>query len=81
MRAATAAAVVVGAFAQATIAAPSVQAKNVIYIVPDGYGQASQSMARHLHSLLKNGGDGGAPVIEELAADDLVRGKLSFPFA
>ena len=64
MRAAAAVAAV-GAFAQTALAAspetPSVQAKNVIYIVPDGYGQSSQTMARDLVSLIETGSASNQP--------------------
>lgn len=59
-------AIIAGAFAPAVLAA--IQAKNVIYIVPDGYGQASQTMARDLATLVDHAGD----VTRELAADDMV---------
>lgn len=69
------AAAVVGALAPAVLAAT--QAKNVIYIVPDGYGQASQTMARDFVSLIETGTTHRNPNIFELAADDMVH---SFPF-
>ena len=48
------------------------QAKSFIYIVPDGYGQASQTMARDFVSLQRTGSNASAPIIEELAGDRLV---------
>lgn len=75
MRAAAAVAAV-AALAETAFAAPetpSVQAKNVIYIVPDGYGQSSQTMARDLVSLIETGTTGRNPSIKPLAADELVR--------
>ncbi|KAK7187928.1 alkaline phosphatase [Paraphaeosphaeria sporulosa] len=57
-----------------TWAAP--QAKNFIYIVPDGYGQASQTMARDYVSLQKTGSNASAPIIQELAGDRLVLGTV-----
>lgn len=48
------------------------QARNFIYIVPDGYGQASQTMARDFVSLQRTGSNASAPIIEELAGDRLV---------
>jgi alkaline phosphatase len=59
------------AFIQTAVAV-SVQAKNVIYIVPDGYGPASQNMARDLASLVDSGTTGSNPQIHELPVDDLV---------
>lgn len=53
-------------------AAASVEAKNVIYIVPDGYGPASQNMARDLASLIETGTTASSPKIHELPVDDLV---------
>ncbi|KAL4897621.1 alkaline-phosphatase-like protein [Aspergillus ambiguus] len=56
--------------------AASVEAKNVIYIVPDGYGPASQNMARDLASLIETGTSGANPEIHELAVDDLAIGRV-----
>ncbi|KAL8321769.1 hypothetical protein RB597_007857 [Gaeumannomyces tritici] len=55
-------------------AAPS--AKNFIYVVPDGFGTASQTMARDYVSLLRNGGNPGRPVTFQLPADKLVMGNV-----
>ncbi|KAF2257815.1 alkaline phosphatase [Lojkania enalia] len=52
------------------------QARNFIYIVPDGYGQASQTMARDYISLLRNGENPSAPFSIRLGADDLVIGTV-----
>ncbi|KAF9887629.1 hypothetical protein FE257_009722 [Aspergillus nanangensis] len=57
-------------------AAASVEAKNVIYIVPDGYGPASQNMARDLASLIETGTTGSNPEIHELPVDDLAIGRV-----
>ncbi|KAL2855953.1 alkaline-phosphatase-like protein [Aspergillus pseudoustus] len=54
----------------------SVHAKNVIYIVPDGYGPASQNMARDLASLIETGTTGTNPEIHELPVDDLAIGRV-----
>lgn len=70
MRAAAAVAAV-GALAQTTVAA-SVKAKNVIYVVPDGYGPASQTMARDLASLVETGSTSSNPEINTLPVDELV---------
>jgi alkaline phosphatase len=45
------------------------QARNFIYIVPDGFGPASQTMARDYVSLLQNGENPKAPVSIQLPAD------------
>ncbi|KAH9879728.1 hypothetical protein IAQ61_001547 [Plenodomus lingam] len=52
------------------------QARNFIYIVPDGFGVASQSLARDYASLLRNGEDPMAPVSIQLPADRLVIGSV-----
>jgi alkaline phosphatase len=51
-------------------------ARNFIYIVPDGYGQASQTMARDYVSLLQNGENPKAPVSIQLPADQMVIGNV-----
>ena len=51
-------------------------ARNFIYIVPDGCGQSSQTMARDYVSLLRNGENPKAPVTIQLAADKLVIGTV-----
>lgn len=63
-----------GLLAHSALAAPS--AKNFIYIVPDGFGQASQTMARDYVSLIQNGGNPKAPVSIQLAADKMVIGNV-----
>ncbi|KAH9876721.1 hypothetical protein J1614_003853 [Plenodomus biglobosus] len=52
------------------------QARNFIYIVPDGFGVASQTMARDYVSLLRNGEDPTAPVSIQLPADRLSIGSV-----
>ncbi|KAL0939490.1 alkaline phosphatase [Colletotrichum truncatum] len=66
--------VLVAALAQTALSAPDV--KNFIYIVPDGYGPASQTMARDYVSLIQNGQNPGAPVSIQLAADKMVLGNV-----
>ncbi|KZM27425.1 alkaline phosphatase [Ascochyta rabiei] len=51
-------------------------ARNFIYIVPDGYGPASQTMARDYVSLLQNGENPKAPVSIQLPADQMVIGSV-----
>lgn len=51
-------------------------ARNFIYIVPDGYGPASQTMARDYVSLLQNGENPKAPVSIQLPADQMVIGNV-----
>ena len=66
---------IVGALAQTTIGA-SINAKNFIYVVPDGYGQSSQTMARDLKSLVETGNPANRPgEIKKIAADELVGKK------
>ncbi|KAH9908631.1 alkaline phosphatase [Xylariomycetidae sp. FL2044] len=50
--------------------------KNVIYIVPDGFGPASQTMARDYASLVREGGNASAPASAPLAADTMVLGSV-----
>ncbi|KAL7627353.1 hypothetical protein AAE478_001545 [Parahypoxylon ruwenzoriense] len=52
------------------------EGRSFIYIVPDGFGQASQTMARDYVSLLKNGENPRAPVSIQLAADTMVIGNV-----
>jgi alkaline phosphatase len=61
--------VLVGLFIEVAIA---VSAKNFIYIVPDGYGPASQTLARDYASLLLNGENPKRPVTYQLPVDKLV---------
>jgi alkaline phosphatase len=51
-------------------------ARNFIYIVPDGYGPASQTMARDYVSLLQHGQNPKAPVSIQLPADQMVIGNV-----
>jgi alkaline phosphatase len=52
------------------------QARNFIYIVPDGFGPASQTMARDFVSLIQNGENPKAPVSIQLPADTMVIGNV-----
>ena len=52
------------------------QARNFIYIVPDGFGPASQTMARDYVSLLQHGENPKAPVSMQLPADQMVIGNV-----
>ncbi|KAF1850153.1 alkaline phosphatase [Cucurbitaria berberidis CBS 394.84] len=52
------------------------EARNFIYIVPDGFGIASQSLARDYVSLLQNGENPKAPVSIQLPADEMVIGNV-----
>ena len=54
----------------------AVSAKNFIYIVPDGYGPASQTLARDYASLLLNGENPGRPVTFQLPGDKLIIGNV-----
>ncbi|KAI9158032.1 putative alkaline phosphatase [Paramyrothecium foliicola] len=74
MRATVIAAAAVSAFAQTTSAA--VEAKNVIYVIPDGWGPASQTLARDLHWLIETGTNRTNPDIGTLAVDDMVCGLV-----
>jgi alkaline phosphatase len=52
------------------------QARNFIYIVPDGFGPASQTMARDFASLIQNGENPKAPVSMQLPVDTMVIGNV-----
>lgn len=50
--------------------------KNFIYIVPDGFGVASQTMARDYAALVQNGDDPMSLLGFQLPADKLVIGSV-----
>ncbi len=50
--------------------------KNVIYVVPDGFGTASQVLARDFDSLLLHGENITSPVTYQLAVDKMVRSNM-----
>jgi alkaline phosphatase len=52
------------------------QVRNFIYIVPDGFGPASQPMARDYVSLILNGENPKVPVSIQLPADQMVIGDV-----
>jgi alkaline phosphatase len=76
MRAQIVATLVVSALTQTASAA--VEAKNVIYVVPDGWGPASQTLARDLQGLIESGTNRTNPEIGKLAVDDMVRYLSAF---
>lgn len=49
------------------------KAKNVIFVVPDGHGQAHQTLVRTYLSQLNNGATTRNPAITPLTVDDAVR--------
>lgn len=51
----------------------SIKTRNFIYIVPDGYGVASQVLARDYVALLNGNGTLEHPNSPQLGADPLVR--------
>jgi hypothetical protein len=61
-------------------ASAALQAKNVIYVIPDGWGPASQTVSRDLHWLIETGYNGTNPQIGELAADEMVRKQCMPPY-
>ncbi|KAH7317163.1 alkaline phosphatase [Stachybotrys elegans] len=67
-------AIAVSVLAQAASAA--VEAKNVIYVIPDGWGPASQTLARDLQGLIESGTNRTNPIIGKLAVDDMVNGLV-----
>lgn len=70
MRTAAIALVAAGAFANTASAA--VEAKNIIYVIPDGWGPASQTVSRDLHNLVENDANATSPVPGKLPVDDMV---------
>lgn len=66
-------------FVQGSTAWALPQAKSFVYIVPDGFGPASQTMARDYASLLRNGENPDAPVSIQLAADTMVSSFILRP--
>lgn len=64
------AAAAVATLAQGVTAA--VQAKNVIVVIPDGWGPASQTLSRDLHWLVETGTNSSNPEIGTLAVDNMV---------
>ena len=79
MRAITVAVAAAGTLAQVAVAAssPNIEAKNVIYVIPDGWGPASQTVARDLHWLIETNTTRENPQIGELAVDDMVSDQQS----
>ncbi|CZS92123.1 hypothetical protein WAI453_000093 [Rhynchosporium graminicola] len=51
-------------------------ARSFIYIVPDGFGVASQTLARDYVSAIRNGGQIDRPKTFQLAADQMVLGSV-----
>lgn len=51
------------------------KAKNFIYVVPDGYGIASQTLARDYYSLTDGEGTVSRPNAAQIGVDSLVRMK------
>lgn len=70
MKTSIVAAAAITAFTQT--AAAAVEAKNVIYVIPDGWGPASQTLSRDLHWLVETGTNSSNPEIGTLAADNMV---------
>lgn len=61
------------ALAVAVEATGAPHAKNFIYVVPDGYGTASQVMARDYYSIINGEGTSAAPNSAQIGADSIVR--------
>ncbi|KAH8175135.1 alkaline phosphatase domain-containing protein [Sarocladium implicatum] len=62
--------------ALAPVADAAVKAKNVIMVIPDGWGPASQTLSRDLHWLVETGTNSSNPEIGTLAADSMVCGLV-----
>jgi alkaline phosphatase len=58
----------------ATAKAP--KAKNFIYVVPDGYGIASQVLARDFYSLTEGEATTGRPNSAQIGVDSMVRATV-----
>ncbi|KEY74451.1 hypothetical protein S7711_04489 [Stachybotrys chartarum IBT 7711] len=65
-----------GALAQSTTAACVPRAKNFIYVVPDGYGVASQVLARDFYSITSGEGTVARPNTAALGVDTIVVGSV-----
>lgn len=50
------------------------QARNFIYVVPDGYGGASQVLARDYYSLMNDVGTVERPSTAQIGVDSMVYG-------
>lgn len=55
----------------AALSAP--KAKNFIYVVPDGYGVASQTLARDYYSITEGNATVGHPNAAQIGVDSIVR--------
>lgn len=60
-------------------AAEPPKSKNFIYVVPDGYGVASQGLARDYMSLANKVGALGRPNTPQLEIDTMVAAASSWP--
>ena len=67
-------------FGQGAIAGWHHHAKNFIYVVPDGYGPASQTMARDYYSMIHGQSTKEAPNSEPIGVENMVRKSLHFGF-
>lgn len=68
------ASIIISTLAGVVVASSSTPApRNFIYIVPDGYGTASQALARDYVSIQNNKGTADRPRTVQLGADPLVR--------
>lgn len=62
-----------GALVQTVAASSGFQkARNFIYVVPDGYGAASQTLARDYYNLMNGIGDVSHPQSSPIGVDPLV---------
>ncbi|KAH7311485.1 putative alkaline phosphatase [Stachybotrys elegans] len=57
-------------------AAPGAKAKNFIYVVPDGYGVASQVLARDYYSITNGEGTVARPDTSALGVDTMIVGSV-----
>lgn len=61
------------ALIEAAVAKDCPKAKNFIYVVPDGYGVASQTMARDYYGILNGEGTVERPNSISIGVDSMVR--------
>lgn len=73
-------AAVAGLLVDSSFANKFQKARNFIYVVPDGFGAASQTLARDYFSIINGKGTAARPNSAEIGADSIVRGYIFFFF-
>lgn len=67
-------AAVAGTLIDPSFAKTCQKARNFIYVVPDGFGPASQTLARDYFNIINGNGTAARPNSAEIGADSIVRG-------